>query len=170
MNSVLILLSFIWSICYGFDTFEEASIFADKVALSIHGWYDSEIEETVTDTLLYQLSSDKIDNFELCINGECDVGAAEQVLQKWAPYQNLFKNGIADCVSVVSKFGKKYVGFDFQLYYKVQQEDDLKALHGAFIAYVDDNGKLTAFHEIFEINALEMFLKTLNDAVSKQEL
>ena len=124
----------------------------------------------MSETQLFQLSSTTIDNYQICINGHCDEGTALQVLTKWEPYMHLFKNGMHDFIAIVSHYDKNYAAFDFRFYYKVNQSDDLKVLTGHFIAYVDDEQKLTAFHDFMDAEIYDEFLKTIDAATSKKEL
>ena len=56
---ILLLLSW-WNICNGFETYLEASLFADKIALGINEWYGPELKQSLKETQLYKLSSTDI--------------------------------------------------------------------------------------------------------------
>eukprot|EP01084_Bolivina_argentea_P250334 419371_1 len=154
--SIFYLLVFVDSII-AFNSFEEASLFADGMVANVLKWW-TEKDVAVRDAPIYKDMSP--DGMVICVPNECTEGSPEQALQKWVPVMGIFCKECKTVSTIVTKFGDNFIQHRVRWRYKVSVEDEFKELVGDVVTYIDDNGKLTQVHWLYDQSMWEQYQTT----------
>ena len=151
------MLSLILASAYSIDSYEEASIMADKVTDALtNGW----AVETgpISDISYFKLMRE--DQVMQCCNADCVEGTAEQVLNKWIPFIGLYSKENFISQSVVTQFGANWVQYKYRHRYRTNENDPFKELLADAVFYINNDGLINQIHHMFDPKSWETFLNT----------
>lgn len=165
-STLLFTLVLSCSIVHSIETYEEASIMADKVMQALTDWWTVEKDLSVSETAYSKLVIKN--DYMQCCNANCVNGTPEQVFEQWIPVMGLYEKEDFQHQSVVIGFGSNFVQHQYRWSYRIDKDDGFKEIFGNSVFYINDDGLITQMHHMFEPVSWKLFLDLSEQEVQKK--